>query len=145
MASGANIDMYITDELDSEKFTLQWNAAKIGVPTDPVTLRLHNGETLINTSTNLLMASRADMMISAFAGEDSDVSNVMGQELIDESWLEARLGIAGAWTALNGWSSKLDLGAVLAGAYVTFQVRLNIPVGATTIGAMGFCFGLRTA
>jgi len=138
-----NIDMKITNTSDVELFNLEFNDALAGSATTERTLRLHN-EDARNTTVNYVTACRADMLIAAPVSEDSDLSNVLGQELVTESWLEARAGTAGAWTALDGWTSKLDLGAILVGAYATFQVRLNIPAGATTLGTMAFCFGIRS-
>jgi len=137
-----NINTYITDTSDNEKFFLQWDKAVAGTPTDPITLRLHNGETIINTTSNLIRAVRGDLLEAAPAGEDAEISKTIGSELVSESWLEARVGTSGAYTALNAWTSKLDLGAISAGAYATFQVRLNTASDAATINNIGFALGV---
>lgn len=136
-----NIITYITDTSDREIQYLDFNDALAAAATTERTLRLYNGDTR-NTTVNYLTATRADMLASAPAGEETELTAVMGTEMVSESWLEARAGTTGAWTALNSWASKLDLGAIVAGAYATFQVRLNIPAGAATFGTMAFCIGI---
>ena len=138
-----NLNIYITDSSDKEIQYLDFNSAIAGSATTELTLRLHN-ESGSNTTVNLLTAVRADMLASAPSGEDSELSFVMGQELVSESWFEARVGTSGAWTALNAWASKLDLGAIADGDYTTFQVRLNVPSDAETFGTMAFCLGVNS-
>ena len=136
-----NINTYITNTSDVELFLLDFNDAVAGTATTERTLRLHNGDARATTE-NLITAVRADMLAAAPTGEDTELTATMGQELVTESWLEVRAGTSGSWTPVNAWTNKLDLGAIASGAYATFQVRLNIPAGASTFGTMAFCIGV---
>jgi len=137
-----NIDMSISDTDDKELFYLEWEKANPGTATDAVTLRLHNNETSTNTTVNYLRVVRADFLENKPSSEDSNFSLSIGTELVQESWLEARAGTSGTWTPINAWTNKLDLGAIVAGSYTTFQVRLNVPADASTTGSVGFCIGI---
>lgn len=138
------LNVFVTDASDVEVTNLAWSGVQPGTPTDPVTLRLYSGEVSTGTTVNLLTVVRGDLMHDNPAGEDDYIARTTGSEVLADSWLEARAGISGAWTALDGWTSSLDLGAIAAGDFATFQVRLNPPSNALSMGTVSFNLAVRS-
>ena len=132
-----HIETSIKTTSDAAIEAVKFSAPTIGTPTDALTMRLYNDDT-VATSENLLCLARADFIGVARPLEQDFESVAMGQECVNESWLEARAGTSGAWVPLTYWPSALDLGAIAAGAYATFQVRLNVPAGVASIGLVNF-------
>lgn len=138
-----HFDMTITDILDNEQFFAEWFSVVPGTATEPKTFKLVNNDTR-NTTANLISAVRGDFLESIPADEDEEISKTIGSELVDESWLEARIGTSGAWTVIDSWANKFDLGAVAAGASIIFQVRINAAIDAESIGNIGFAIRIST-
>lgn len=112
---------------------------------EPVTLRLYNDSTSAS-SINFLTAVRGDLIEAGYTipAESTASKNGLGEELVSEAWLEARPGTSGAWTPLDSWTNKLDLGAIAAGSYTTFQVRLNPASTYDSTGMIAFSLRVLT-
>lgn len=113
---------------------------------EPITLRLYNDSDAA-ANTNYLTAVRGDLIESGYSipAETEATKNGLGEELVNETWLEARLGTSGDWTPLDSWSNKLDLGAIAAGSYATFQLRLNAASSYDSTGMIAFALRVLSA
>ena len=140
MSRFANLERRITTSDGSLKVNAIFWAS---LTDEPITLRLYNDSTEDST-VNYLTAIRGDLIEAGYTipAEETSTKNGLGEELVTETWLEARLGTVGAWTPLDSWTNKLDLGAITAGSYVTFQLRLNVPSSYDSKGMLAFA--LRT-
>lgn len=106
---------------------------------EELALRLYVSSTTANT---LISATRADFLENKRTGEDDSTARANGQELIDEGMVEAKTG-AGAWQNICGFANALDLGAVDSASYATFSLRVTVPAGADSIGAVGIGLAIR--
>lgn len=121
---------------------LRFDGLLPGATSSTTTIRILNAGATDATSVTL-HACRGDQYFEAAIGEDSDTSARMGKELIDETWLQARVG-AGAWTPLDELANGLSLGAIAAAAYVAVDLRLVVPSAAATFGNVYFNLLLRS-
>ena len=64
----------------------------------------------------------------------NDGTPIDGKELITEKWLEAKLP-AGAWTPI-GNGDMLSLPLLAVDETVIFELRLNVPAGASFLGTI---------
>lgn len=135
---------YVTDSTGATEYThLSWQAAVPGAATSALSVRIYNQETATNATDVKLWVVRGDLRDDDPAGEGSETTAEMARELIDESWLEAKVG-AGAWTPLNKSSGAgFSVGAIAAGAYVAVDIRLNIPAGAASRGELNWALAIR--
>ena len=94
------------------------------------TVRIANLGTTAPTVTRVTFAN---IDWSWSGGENAD-----GQECLTEKWLEAKEG-AGAWTPIGGLfttpGNYLEITDPPAGSYTEIELRLNVPVGASTAGS----------
>ena len=134
-------NVFITNSDGSQEVTsIRWAGPVAGVPTDPLTLRFYNGDPQALVE-SLIGGVRSDFIPVPRAGETTFDSNAVGQELVDEKWLELRPGTSGAWTPVDDWKpNMIDVGALNTNQYATFQARLNIPSNSTSIAEISFAF-----
>ena len=113
----------------------------VSTSSEVVSLELHNNSA-IDTVENKIGAVRGDLLeADTITGESNAVKNGAGVELCTENWLEVRINSGDTWHPVDGYSNAYDIGAILAGASKTFEVRLNIPSNFSSIGST--CFALR--
>ena len=135
--STINLTMVVKDSAGTNELpNLNFSQLQPGTTTDTLTLTYKNNSGSA-TTVNLVGATRSDMGNAAPASESTGESNSVGQELLDEKWLEVKFG-AGAWTPVDEWAATVDLGAIADGASATFLVRVNVPADAATVGFLAF-------
>lgn len=110
-----------------------------GTATDPLDIRIYNAEpTTIDA--NYLIASRIDMIFEQRTGETDADAQGNGLEIIENTWVEARLLESDPWTPIgHPDDGALDLGSITGGEYVECQIRVNVPSDAETFGPVAFC------
>ena len=139
-----SLNVFITDSTGATEISLLSFAGLIaGSATDAISIRIYNAESSA-IATNALAATRIDMRAQTLAGEEAAQARANGLELVDETWLEARLLPTDAWTPVDSWTNKLTLGSIAAGSYVAAQIRVNVPAGASTFGPMAFCVAIHS-
>lgn len=123
--------------------SLKLSGAQIGSATSDTVITIKNGSNK-NAAHVLLGAIRADYLLSAPAGEDTDTTNERGGELVAEQWLEARLLATDPWVPVGETpADSFDVGALEAGATKAVRLRLNIPAGASTSFDVYFALAFR--
>ena len=76
------------------------------------------------TAECLIYACRADFVESSPTGESARVAALHGQELLNNGSIQGKTG-AGAWQNIAGFSNALSLGAITAGNYEEFEIRIT--------------------
>lgn len=128
----------ITDGADVPISTLSFPDVQAGVPTAPVTIRVHNnlgGAEVVDTLRGSALIGEAKL-----TGSPDDYQ-AEGAALLDADALQAKIVAASAgvelnvtdWTALGG-GVRLplpELPGTIGGEYVELWVRLNLPIGVT--------------
>ena len=98
---------------------------------ESVTLRVYSDD---GAAQAYLNACRADFGENAPSGEESAVSKVHGQYLLDDGDIEGKLS-GGVYQNICGFSNALDLGAISAGGYKEVVIKSTLTYGTV-------CFGL---
>lgn len=139
------IDIEVYDASGSTRLSsLKLSGAQIGSATSDTIITVKNGSNSKNAAHVLLGAIRADYLLTAPAGEDTDTTNERGGELVAEQWLEARLFATDAWAQVGETPSEsFDVGALAAGASKAVRLRLNIPADAATSFDVYFSLAFR--
>ena len=92
-----------------------------------------------------LYCIRGDMLNQGggrYDGEETYYANQVGEELVDERWVEASLDNI-SWTPIDEWDNGLALGALALGDHVDVYVRVSVPTGALTYGDIDFNLAVR--
>lgn len=105
----------------------------------PITLTLANNDSR-NATSVLINAVRGDLLTKNDLTLTTEELNGGGYKIIDETWVECRLASPDAWQPIDDWSTPFDLGALAAGASVSFEVQINVPTANADAGRM--CFAL---
>ena len=122
---------------------LKLSGARIGAASEEIIITVKNGGTTAASSV-LLGAIRGDYLISDPVGEDADVTEERGGELVSEKWMEARLLSADAWAPIGETpADSLELGALAAGVSRAVRLRLNVPADASTSFDVYFSLSFR--
>lgn len=139
------IDIEVYDAAGTTRLsTLKLSGAQIGSATSDTVIMVKNASTSKNAAHVLLGAIRADYLLSAPAGEDTDTTNERGGELVAEQWIEARLLATDAWAQVGEMpADSFDVGALAAGASKSVRLRLNIPADAATSFDVYFSLAFR--
>ena len=101
------------------------------------TLTLTNNDTRAAESV-LVNAARADLLTKNDLSLSAEEKAGGGYKLIDEKWLECRLAAPGAWQPVDDWATPFSLGALAAGASVSFDIRVNVPTANADSGRVAF-------
>ena len=143
MSNRINIEVY--DAAGTTRLSsLKLSGAQIGSATSDTVITIKNGSNSKNAAHVLLGAIRADYLLTAPVGEDSDTTNERGGELVAEQWLEARLLATDAWVPVGETpADSFDIGALAAGSTQTVRLRLNIPSDADTSFDVYFSLAFR--
>ena len=141
--SRINIEVY--DAAGTTRITqLRFSGAQIGSSTTEKVITVKSGNGSIGAAHVLLGAIRADYLIDDPAGEDAGVTAERGRELVDETWLEARLLDTDAWSPVGETpATSFDIGALGAGVTQTVRLRLNVPSDAETSFDVYFALAFR--
>lgn len=100
-------------------------------------ITLTNNDTR-NAASLLINACRADLLNKGDLTLTDEEKNGGGYKLINEKWVECRLTALDAWQAIDDWATPFDLGALAAGASVSFQMRVNVPTSNIDNGRVAF-------
>ncbi len=100
-------------------------------------ITLTNNDTR-NAASLLINACRADLLNKGDLTLTDEEKNGGGYKLINEKWVECRLTALDAWQAIDDWATPFDLGALAAGASVSFQMRVNVPASNIDNGRVAF-------
>lgn len=103
----------------------------------PVTLTLTNNDTRAAASI-LINAVRGDLLTKNDLTLTTEELNGGGYKIIDEAWVECRIASPDAWQPVDDWATPFDLGALAAGASVSFEVQVNVPTSNTDSGRVAF-------
>lgn len=101
------------------------------------TLTLTNNDTRAAESV-LINAARADLLTKNDLSLSAEEKAGGGYKLIDEKWLECRLAAPDAWQPVDDWATPFSLGALAAGASVSFEIRVNVPTANADSGRVAF-------
>ena len=96
-----------------------------------------------DTAENHINAVRADFREASPTGEDTTTARGNGQELLDDNAFQISTDGGTTWQNFSGWANAVDLGAILAGNYVSFQLRINPALDLETIGTVGIGLAIR--
>lgn len=101
------------------------------------TLTLTNNDTRAAESV-LINAARADLLTKNDLSLSAEEKAGGGYKLIDEKWLECRLAAPDAWQPVDDWATPFSLGALAAGASISFEIRVNVPTANADSGRVAF-------
>lgn len=110
-----------------------------GANASPLTLTLTNNDTR-NATSVLVNAVRGDLLKKNDLTLTPEELTGGGYKVVDEEWVECRLGDPDAWQPIDEWATPFDLGALAAGASVSFELRVNVPAASADVGRM--CFAI---
>jgi hypothetical protein len=137
-------EMTVLDSTGTKEITnLVFDDGLAGTASTAVWVKVSNAGT-VNTTATRLYCCRADHLVVDRVGEDAEDARTLGKEVIDETWMEARLSALDAWTPLDKDTAYLALGAIIVGASVDVQLRINPASTATTLGTTLFNLILRS-
>lgn len=105
----------------------------------PVSLTLTNNDSR-NAISVLVNAVRGDLLTKNALSLTTEELTGGGYKVIDETWVECRIASPDVWQPVDDWATPFDLGALAAGASVSFEMRVNVPTADTSAGRM--CFAL---
>jgi len=105
----------------------------------PVSLTLTNNDSR-NAISVLVNAVRGDLLTKNALSLTTEELTGGGYKVIDETWVECRIASPDVWQPVDDWATPFDLGALAAGASVSFEVQVNVPTADTSAGRM--CFAL---
>ena len=105
----------------------------------PITLTLTNDDSR-DAASVLINAVRGDLLTKNDLALTTEELNGGGYKIIDEAWVECRLAAPDAWQPIDDWATPFDLGSLAAGASVSFEMQVNVPIANTDAGRM--CFAL---
>lgn len=140
--SRINIEAWTSDGL-TRLSTLKLSGAQIGAATDDTVIKIKNGGAS-NAAHVLVGAIRADYLLDTPVGEDADITNERGGELVAEQWVEVRKLATDAWVPIGETpADSFDLGALASGASVDLRLRLNVPSDAASSFDVYFALAFR--
>lgn len=117
---------YITDKNGNHIYAITLYPREV-----PITLRCYS----TSGSTDIrLCIVRADLREEAPASEDTDISVINGQAMIDAGEIEGRLTGTETWYNVCKWANALQLGAITAGNYVEFDLKTTVDAGIISFG-----------
>jgi hypothetical protein len=106
---------------------------------DPVQITIKTSVQLQNLR---ICALRSDFIEVERNGESESVSLGNGQELIDSGMIEGKQPFDAEFVNISGFDNAYDLMGLSEGGTRDFQLRLNVPAEAVSVGTVGCALGI---